>query len=351
MSEGDVYPRPRYNCPASYLELFDGVMIADGGYDGILKYMFDYVGRPELELGYLRLHNTNRILREAIANHFRGGANVGVRIVAYPHLDRYADHDLTKQHYTAVPMDAVLLGSCGIPTVWRGKGLCNAVFGDNVRLCEPSLLREGTVLDAVSAMILSERGVDVGLAESGGLSEVNLTYLHDSDPQFKSYISGGKVRFLKDALLREGAEPVLFSNGKTVAYRYENADGARFLVFLFEGDSIRDDNLQTALSGLMQNEPTRRMLHRVLPWLSRAPLPVTCAEDPNLYLMCRRDEDSLSVALFNCFADPLTNPVLELDESYRRAECVGCDARLEGNRLVLNTPLYGYCAATVRLYK
>ena len=60
LGEGDPYPRPRYACPASYLELFDAVTRIDGGYDGILKYMFDYIAGPNCELGYLDHHNENK---------------------------------------------------------------------------------------------------------------------------------------------------------------------------------------------------------------------------------------------------------------------------------------------------
>ena len=35
-AEGDTFPRPRHTCPASYLELFDMAMRADGGFDGIV---------------------------------------------------------------------------------------------------------------------------------------------------------------------------------------------------------------------------------------------------------------------------------------------------------------------------
>lgn len=41
VAEGDVYPRPRYHCPASYLELFDAFVRADGQCTGNMKYMLD----------------------------------------------------------------------------------------------------------------------------------------------------------------------------------------------------------------------------------------------------------------------------------------------------------------------
>lgn len=50
-AEGDVYPRPRYYAPAAYLETFETILRADGGFDGILKYAFDYACSPFYETG------------------------------------------------------------------------------------------------------------------------------------------------------------------------------------------------------------------------------------------------------------------------------------------------------------
>ena len=58
MAEGDVYPRPRFNTPASHLEMFDGLARADG-VSGILKYMVDYNTTPTYETGYIRHHVRN----------------------------------------------------------------------------------------------------------------------------------------------------------------------------------------------------------------------------------------------------------------------------------------------------
>ena len=42
MAEGDCYPRPRFRCPASFLEGFDTAIRVSGCTDGILKYGIDY---------------------------------------------------------------------------------------------------------------------------------------------------------------------------------------------------------------------------------------------------------------------------------------------------------------------
>ena len=355
MSEGDVYPRPRYTCPGAYLELYDGVTRADGGYDGILKYMFDYVAGPELETGYLRLHVDNRaFLEQTIPALFPNGANAGVRIITRPHTMKHADLDLTRaSEHSPRPLDGTMLGSCGIPTLYRGRGICNSVFGENARLTDLSLLKEGTMLDAASAVILTQRGVDVGLSSYGEMTEQTISFLHTTDADYKSFITDGTVRMLS-ATLRDGAEPVLFSSSPNetipVAYRYENANGERFLVFLFEGDSVYGAN-RVCLSGLNENLATQRALIENLPWVARRPIPAYSAENPNLYLMCAKEQGAMSVGLFNCFADCVTQPVIRLDEAYDRIECFGCRAELTGNTVTLTGKLHGFTAAAFRVWK
>lgn len=355
MSEGDVYPRPRYTCPASYLELYDAALRADGVYGGILKYMFDYTSAPDFETGYLALHNRDRADLEAICALFPRGANAGVRVIAFPHVARAANYRYsTLYDVSPRPFDGTMLGSCGIPTVYRGEGLCNSLFGENARLADLSLLKKGTILDAVSALALTERGIDVGLAGVGEMSAVEIPYLFANDKAHKSFITEGKVRFLS-AELAPGAEPVLFSSdargARTVAYRYENAAGQRFLVFLWEGDSIMNPGTSYSRSGLADNPVTQRLLLDLVPWLADAPLPAVCPGNPDLYMLCTKDGNSLSVGLFNCFADPVLQPVLTLSETYQKITCVGCEAKLEGDRVTLISPLYGFRFAAFRVEK
>lgn len=355
MSEGDVYPRPRYTCPASYLELYDAVTRVDGAYDGILKYMFDYVAGPNFETGYLRFHGESQPFFEKIPALFPHGANAGVRIITRPHTIRNADLDLSMPTlHSPRPLDGTMLGSCGIPTVYRGTGVCNSVFGENARLFDLSLLNEGTVLDAVSAVILTERGIDVGLDSHSGLSDKRISFLCTEDEEYKSFISDGDVRMLS-ARLKDGVKPLLFSvDGKskqTVAYRYENEAGERFLVFLFEGDSVYDPASRICLSGLVKNYAVQRVLTEILPWVAREALPAYCEGNPELYLLCAKDVDSCSVALFNCFADSLTNPVIRLGERYREISCVGCDAELDGDKVALTSKLYGFTSAAFCVHR
>ena len=353
MSEGDVYPRPRYTCPASYLELYDAVTRIDGGYDGILKYMFDYLAGPELELGYLEHHKENQPYIEKLVNMFGRGANAGVRIVTRPHTYQNADLDLGKvTDISPRPLDATMLGSCSIPTVYRGQGVCNSVFGENVRDMALDQLKNGTILDAVSAVILSERGIDVGLRSYSAMKEQCITSVCTNDAMYKSFVSDGEVRVLP-AVLCENAEPLLFvfspQKENTLAYRYENKNGERFLVFLFDGDSIYSPT-RVCLSGLIKNYAIQRVLLETIPWVARQKLPAYAQGNPELYLMCQASKQSMSVALFNCFADSITNLKIHLDRPYQRIECLNCEAHLEGETVTLSTRLYGYSSAAFRVF-
>ena len=355
MAEGDVYPRPRYTCPASYLELFDSAMRVDGGYNGILKYMFDYTAGPDFELGYLKMHNAHSAFNKELAKLFPSGANTGVRIVSRMHTMKGADLDLSAiKPQTPRPVDGAMISSCGIPTVYRGNGICNSVFGENAREYDLSELKNGTVLDSVSATILTERGVDVGLDLIGSHEAKSISFIRTNDPEFKSYISKGNVRMLK-AKLTSNAEPLIFASVEgspdaPLAYRYENANGERFLVFLFDGDSTFT-SVQIAVSGLWMNYVTQKALISALPWVARAPIPAYCEGNPELYLMCEKHEDSLSVALFNCFADYLTEPEITLDEEYSSIECLACEAELKGNKVILKSRLHGFESAAFRVTK
>ena len=355
MSEGDVYPRPRYTCPASYLELYDGAIRADGSYNGILKYMFDYTAGPDFETGYLKLHDESKPFFENISKLFGNGANAGVRVITKMHTMKNADLDLSSvSEVSPRPLDGVMLGSCGIPTVYSGEGVCCSVFGENARELDPTLLDGGAILDAVSAVILTQRGIDVGLGSYGATEEKSISFIYGSDPHHKSFITDGQVKLL-DADISKDALPVLFwscnQSDRPIAYKYENGNGQRFLVFLFEGDSVYQFPTRVCLSGLIKNYVTQEVLTKALPWVAKQPLPAYCKGNPELYLMCRKEEDSLSVALFNCFADSLTEPTVMLDEKYDALECYGCEAILDGDRVTLKSRLYGFTSAAFRVCK
>ncbi|MBE6568000.1 MAG: hypothetical protein E7657_05005, partial [Ruminococcaceae bacterium] len=171
LAEGDVYPRPRYNTPASYLELFDAMVRIDGGHTGILKYMADYTAPPLFETGYFDRHVRNKERAARLKEFFPHGANLGVRAKLIPHLFKDADLDLSPASAASPkPTSAAWLSHNGIPVIFSGEGIATAAFGENARHLSEKELAGGVILDGVAAMILAEMGVDVGICSYQGFS-------------------------------------------------------------------------------------------------------------------------------------------------------------------------------------
>ena len=223
-----------------------------------------------------------------------------------------------------------------------------------LRKYELSELWRGTVLDCVSAHILTERGVDVGIASCGATVTKRVSFLQTEAEGMKAFVSSGEIR-TPDAVELQSSAHVLMTypedgENRPLAYTYENARGERFLVFLFDGDSqfrVAEKNP----SRIFESYATQNTLLKALPWVARQPLPAYCEKNPHLYMICKKSDASLSVALFNCFADYVTNPVITLGESYSEIECFGCEAELDGNKVTLKSRLHGFDFAAFRVFQ
>ena len=349
MAEGDVYPRPRCNTPAAYLELFDAIMRADGSHDGILKYMADYTAGPLFETGYFARHKKHAPFYAEVERNFPTGANLGVRVHIRPHTFGEADFSLSAPRAnTPLPIAGAILSSAGIPTVYHGKGFCAATFGEDARSLRKEDFENGMILDAVSAIILTERGVDVGLTSYDGFENKTYTYLSTGKEGEIAPVRFADSRQLK-ATLAPTAKVVMTAYCGTkeelFAYTFENKEGQRFLVYL------TDYGTWTEGTGLFDSCIHHPVLTSVIPWLSRRPLPVAGEAHPGLYLLADRDETGMSLLFVNCFADEIMTPTFTLDEDYTDARVMGASARVVGNRLVFDTDIPPFAAVTVRLSK
>lgn len=331
INEGDAYPRPRYNTPASYVEIHDALMRADCSTHGNLKYMCDYISPPNYEPGYLDYHCRNLQTHRAIERAFAGKEQQGVRIVIRPQPMGQADLDLTTpQIQSPYPTAGSLLGHCGIPTTYRDKGICRAAFGETVGDLTEEELGEGLILDATAAILLTERGIDVGLDATApqrqSLQMRKIGFLNSANGNVRALMVDGEARVLvtepnESAVISLRAET---ADGEIpLCYRYENAKGQRFLVFLFEGLSLNFH------SGLLRNYLMQAILTEGIVWVSRRLLPVSCMGHPDLYIICAGDEKSLTVGLFNCYADPIFSPRVFLGDAYSRFVGVNISGELE----------------------
>ena len=332
MAEGDAYPRPRINCPASYLECFDTAIRASGCTDGILKYGIDYTSNASYETGYAKFHEKNRPVYSAIDKMFANKKSAGVRV--YESMNKVADMVMPTKVNNEVNIEDLFfskaarsLTACSIPTVYEGDGVCGIVFDENARNLPLSALEKGLIIDIAAAEILTERGIDVGLNEIGEIlpDAYEEHYIND-DNYIATYSSviynikiSEKAEILSDTATSKGDIPV--------SYRYENGEGQRFLVL----------NVNTRNSIILLKHQARSLQYaESILWLSENKLPAYIYGNPNLYLQCKKDENSMAVGLWNIFADKVLDPVTILDKAYKSIEFANCSGRIEGNKVYLS---------------
>jgi hypothetical protein len=247
------------------------------------------------------------------------------------------------------PWAGIFLSLNSIPTTYTEEGICSAVFGEEARHISIERIRKGAVLDAVSALILKDRGVDVGLSASLSFSSGSVTELYSEDLDCCASVWKGSAR-LMNGEFKDDARVLLYANfdGEKIplAFSYENKEGQRFLVYTF--DAMAFPTYPNLLRGYL----CQRILTDGIEWIAGEKLPAKCVKNPDLYIMCSREEDNgaLAVALFNCYPDSILNPTVMLDREYSSVEFFGCEGRLVGDTVVLDRPLaaYEYCAFLVK---
>jgi hypothetical protein len=247
------------------------------------------------------------------------------------------------------PKAGTLVVNASMPTVYRGRGVCTALFGENARHFSPEEMGGGVIIDSTAAIILQERGIDVGMRATHGTKNFNsLTFVDaESGIEEPSLNSNGTWVMRADidptakilTYLKDGGDKLPF------AYNYENADGVRFTVFLYCGKAT-SANCRFMTSYLM-----RSALERAVPYLAREPLAYKVKNSPSLYTACRREEGSMAILLCNCFADSVIGERIELDREYSRAEFVGACGHLEGKTVVFDSEIAAYDFAAVRVYE
>lgn len=349
LCECDVYPRPRQNCPAAYLMIYDAFVRSACNLDGTLNYMLDYTSTATYETGYIDRYERALPLHEKLGEFFDFKEAVGVRIYDIP--DKYRGADLCVYETAPSPKDmskmtcpkgASMLARLSIPTTYAGDGICPMICGEDARYIDLAVIEKGAILDGLAAMILSERGVDVGIKFNGKFKI--------KESGFEVYPEYGEKIMLRDSAayypdieLSPAAKVLSLCDDMPTACAFENEKGARFLIYTFDMMSL------SRTSSLCNSYARHRQLFEYTEWISTKKLPAFCPKNPDLYILCKKDEDSMAVGLFNCFADEVFEPKITLDEKYRDIEFLGCTGVLEGDTVKLSTiSPFGYAAFKVK---
>ncbi len=348
--ENDSYPRPAYKVPSALLQAFDFCLAADGCADQ-LKYLFDYTAKPTHETGYLRAHLRDR---DAIAaTHAAMGSLPAAGVYVHEDMHKFADMTLPAKSNdyqimrTAFSFAADLLSGVGIPVKYKDDGGVTAAFGHAGRTVP--LGQRAYILDAVAALELQSRGVDVGLYAMEKAPQPEFEYYRAAED--KVHLEGEDVlscaaEFYRADLAPSARVETLFAadgNEYPASYSYVAADGTRFLVFLFRADTVAYGG-SLARSYYRQQQLTAFLADAGQP----TPAVLRCA--PEHWLLCKQTEDTLAIALCNLSLDQIDAPVLELAEEWKTAEFIGTAGALAGDKLQLDT-LPAYRFAAVILHK
>jgi len=341
-AEGDPYPRPRLNCPASYLELFDIAIRASGGFDGIQKYTLDYASTTAYEKGYTDRHVRNMPVYDFVEKHF-DKAGAGVRV--YEKMQKLADMYIPP-HREKDPkiLDnffssaSKFLADNSVPTVYEGEGVCGIAFGENIRCVPRSAFKKGMVIDIHAAKILMEQGIDVGISRVGDRTFVN------EEEYFSEIQLFVKNSYAYRTDLKAGAKVVsqdrinktkLSAEMIPACFEYTNAESDRFLVYTIDGYTPAMTN--------------HRAYFRIKQINEFAKLPAVISGNPDLYVICKRDENSMAVGLFNIFADGIISPEITLEGEYQSIECINCTGKIEGNKVTLtDIPPFAFAGFNVK---
>lgn len=341
MSEGDVYPRPRYCTPAAYLEGFDTALIANGAPGGILKYAVDYSSSPSYEKGYCSRAAANKPLYPGIEEMFSGKMDAGIFPACEIHKIRdtvYPDRVLNISAYgenSFIQPEQAFLCDNSIPVKYEKGGIC-ACFGQNAAYLDTADFG-GFIIDLPAALILASRGTDTGIISSEPLTDAVTEVFPDETERVALTNSEGLLR----AVLSPDAQILSYyeAHGNPPgSYYYENAGSQKFYVICADMENARSN------CALRRNYCRQRQLIKVSERLSGQKLPAVCPGNPDLYLLCKSSGGSLSVGLWNFFEDSIPNACIELDSCYSQAEFLNCTGRLEGDKVYINgdIPAFSY---------
>jgi hypothetical protein len=341
IAEGDVYPRPRLNCSANYLEGFDTALRASGALDGILRICVDYISNASYENGYLKKYLKNKQLYADIEKHFDGKQQTGIRIYESKNKVSVMQNpnalggksDMEDVFFSPA---ARILASGAIPTVYDGLGVTGIAFGENAYALNEESFANGLIIDLLAAKILTDRGIDVGIDNFGESIPIKFQYFFDDDNYIIAlYCSAFDIKLKPEAEIINYASKTLENPNIPFCYRYQNKKGQKFLVF--NCDSRKNENL-------LKHYANAKLIADNVEWLSGKKLPAFCCGNPNLYMQCKEDEERTVIGIWNFFEDEALDPIVHLGRNYASTEFFSGTGTLCGDTVKLDDiPPFGFC--------
>ncbi len=329
--EGDTFPRPRYNLSASLLELFDMSIMASGGLEGDLKYMFDYFFTPDYESGYIDRHIRNEKLRDELTEVFSGKPSVGPRVISTMHIAENRDVPKEYEECRVSMRDEyrylALLSANSIPTTFGESEYPALVIGENAKYVTEKDLENGAVLDVKAAEILRERGFDTGLISAEKANVETETYNRIGEK-----VISIETKAFYELSVKDGAEvlSVFNPNNTPSSYIYN-----KFCVMAVDLTYAEVNNTNYSKNYFF-NYYRQADLVYALEKICGKKLPAVCRKNPMLYTLTSKDDNSMAVLFANVHEDGVYDGKVELDREYKSIRFVNCKGRMEGSSVIID---------------
>lgn len=327
-AEADSYPRPAYQSPAKLIDCFDIAMQAEGIKS--LKYLFDYYSSPDYEEKYYKLHRRHMPLYRHIAHTFHGLQDAGVRL--YRRFDRIRRADLGNVFPGEKPVQrtffsaaAAMLTQLCIPVCYTGETMVGAAFGEDVLDIPEDHFPEKLILDLPAAMLLQEKGWDLGIRSAAPFVPAAAERYHfcDGSTEYISISSSGLALFPQ---MHNGYFDVTLDGGNQVLSSFCYHDGDRpsscrirsgnteFFILLFDA---------AALGQSCSAECSYSRQQQLLDFIGRK-YPVIAGEN-EVYCLCKQSENGkkMAVLLLNLGHDTLFDHSVELDGAWDSVSIYG----------------------------
>lgn len=334
IAEGDAWPRPRTQCPATFVEGYDTALRATQALDGILKIGIDYTASIDYDEGYAKFHVRNKPLYKKIESEFADKKCVGVRVYEYAEKFKTMKNpnelgEIYNPEMLFFSEAARTLTCNGIPTVYDATDGVGIVFGENARSLPTEVLKYGVIMDIAAAAILSERGIDVGIEQFGEKVEVLSETFINSNNRIIAFNSPAYNIGLKNT-----ATILSVGNTRTgnvpLSFIYENSDDERFLII----------NTNPRSNDTLMRHYARGYQYRDFLGENFC---ATCTGNPDVYLLCSQGNGELAVGVWNFCIDPALTPVVELGKEYRNIRFINGNGKLCGKTVELDEiPAYGF---------
>ncbi|MBE6601648.1 MAG: hypothetical protein E7637_03980 [Ruminococcaceae bacterium] len=319
-AEADSYPRPAYHTPAMLIENFDLAMHASGVKS--LKYLFDYYSLPEYETQYLKIHTRNIPLYEKIESAFQNTTPCGIRVYRPPH--RITDAILPEEFVGEKPImrtyfskTAAMLACHAIPVSYEGENTCAAVFGDDaLYLDDPS---KKIVLDRTAALILKEKGIDVGFEPKEATVPPTFELFGENRVLLQS--TDREAAFFDLKLHDQAIIKSRFDTGAAASFEYKN-----FLILNFDAFSVGEaSSLYCSYARGKQLQEFFGTPYPAIPGFA------------NLYSVCAERKNAHVVFFQNLSIDPVFDFDIVLPKACRAFNLTGAKGTLIGNKIHVTT--------------